>query len=113
MGMRTGRPPKAIKQEKFLGFWVTRKQHFIIGQKAAQASVNISDYMRQVAIFGRVKTRWREGDQELLGKLIGMSNDLNRIADAAEKEGVLNAMVYFRKYRDRIDNILKQFSHDE
>gem|GEM_PF-5685499 len=44
MGNRSGRPPKAIKQEKFIGYFVTHAQHFIIRQKAEEARVNISDY---------------------------------------------------------------------
>lgn len=43
----TGRPPEAIKQEKFIGYFVTNEQHAIIQEKAEQAKVNISDYMRQ------------------------------------------------------------------
>ena len=39
MGNRSGRPPKAIKQEKFIGYFVTHAQHFVIRQKAEEARV--------------------------------------------------------------------------
>ncbi len=108
-----GRPPKAIKQEKFIGYFVTRVQHFIIHQKATQAGVNISDYMRQMAIHGQIKPRWSEEDRQLFRKLVAMSNDINQLARSAEKEGATNIMLYFNQYRNRIDEVLKQFSHDK
>ena len=66
---REGRPPKAIKQEKNIGFFVTWNQYFIIKQKADAAGVNMSDYMRQAAVYAQVKSRWRVGDQELVREL--------------------------------------------
>lgn len=116
MGKRSknkGRPPKPVKQEKFIGYFVTRVQHFIIQQKAAQAGVNISDYMRQMAIHGQVKPRWSEEDRHLFKKLVAMSNDLHQLARSAEKEGATNIMLYFNQYRDRIDEVLKRLSHDK
>jgi hypothetical protein len=68
MNKITGRPKKAIKQEKFLGFFVTNAQHFIIQHRAASALVNMSDYLRQVAIYGHVKSRWTPEERELFKK---------------------------------------------
>jgi hypothetical protein len=113
MAKREGRPPKAIKQEKFLGFFVTEKQDFIIRQKAKESGLTMSDYLRQVAIFAKVEPRWREGDQELLRELVAMSNDLHQLVEVARQEGALNVMLYFKAQRDKIDGLLKQLSHDE
>jgi hypothetical protein len=112
MGKKTGRPPKAIKQEKFIGYFVTHAQHFIILQKAEEAQVNISDYMRQMAIYGYVKPRWSEEEREWFKKLVGMSNDLHRLVEIAQKEGSLTAMLHFVAYRDLIDAAIKQLTHD-
>jgi len=57
MGKITGRPKKPVKRGKNLGFYVTREQHFVIQHKAAQAGVNISDYLRKTAVSGQVMTR--------------------------------------------------------
>jgi hypothetical protein len=105
----TGRPPKAIKQEKNIGFFVTNKQYAIIQKKAEQAKVNISDYMRQMAINGYVKIRWTEEDVAMLKQLVALSNELNAVAGIAEREGVLSAMLLFGKYRDKIDGVIKKF----
>jgi len=113
MSNRNGRPPKAIKQEKFIGYFVTHAQHFVIQQKAAEARVNISDYMRQMAVCGYVKPRWSEEEREWFKKLIGMSNDLHRIVEIAQKQGTITAMLHFTAYRDLIDAAIKEFTHDQ
>jgi hypothetical protein len=41
MAKITGRPPKAIKQEKNIGFFVTNEQYATIQEKAEQAKVNM------------------------------------------------------------------------
>ena len=104
----TGRPPKAIKQEKNIGFFVTNEQYAIIQEKAEQAKVNISDYMRQMAVNGYVKIRWTEEDVAMLKELVQLSNELHALAGIAEREGVLSAMLFFGKYRDKIDVVIKK-----
>lgn len=111
MSKKSGRPPKAIKQEKFLGFFVTNVQFFIIQQKVTEARVNMSDYMRQVAIYGYVKPRWTQEERDMFKKLIGMSNDINQLVVLAKGEGMLSTMLYFTKYRDLIDEIINQHFH--
>jgi hypothetical protein len=113
MSNKAGRPAKAIKQEKFIGYFVTHAQHFIIQQKAKEARVNISDYMRQMAIFGYVRPRWSEEEREWFRKLVGMSNDLHQVVEIAQKEGVITAMLHFTAYRDLIDTAIKQLTHDQ
>ncbi|HEX9509374.1 MAG TPA: hypothetical protein VF939_02750 [Puia sp.] len=113
MSKITGRPKKAIRQEKNIGFFVTYQQYFIIQQKASKAGVNLSDYLRQTAVFGQVMTRWTAEERELFKKLVGMSNDLNQLVELARKEGMLNAILYFEACRDKIDWVIKQLDHDQ
>lgn len=104
----TGRPPKAIKQEKFIGYFVTNEQHAVIQEKAAQAKVTISDYMRQMAVHGYVKIRWTEEDVACLKQLVELSNELHAVVGLAEREGVASAVELFGSYRDRIDAVIKK-----
>jgi hypothetical protein len=108
----TGRPPKAKKQEKNIGFFVTNEQYAVIQEKAAQAKVNISDYMRQMAVNGYVKIRWTATDVANLKQLVELSNALHAVAGIAEKEGALSAMAFFAGYRDRIDVVIKSLEDD-
>ena len=111
MGQITGRPKKAKKQEKMLGFFVTKMQYFVIQQKVAKAGVTLSDYMRQVAVYGFVKPRWTAEERDCFKKLVGLSNDLHRLVEMARKEGTSHAMLYFERYRDIIDDAIKLIHH--
>lgn len=113
MGRITGRPKQAIIQEKFVGFFMTNKQYFIVRQKADEAGVNISDYMRQVAIYGQVKARWSEEERTIFKGLVGIANDINQLVVLAKKAGMSDEMLYFMKYRDKMDKIINRFCHDE
>ncbi len=113
MGNERGRPRKAIEQKEFIGCRVTHEQYFIIRQKAEEARVNISDYMRQAGIFGFVKPRWGEEEREWFKKLVGMSNDLHRVVEIAQREGALTAMLHFAAYRDLIDEGIKKLTYDQ
>lgn len=113
MGKNEGRPNKAVRQEKGIGFFVTKQQYFIIQQKASRAGVNLSDYLRKTAIYGEVKMRWSEEERELFKKLVGVSNDMNRLVMLCREEGALSAMLHFERYRNLIDEVIKQLDHDQ
>jgi hypothetical protein len=108
----TGRPKKARKQEKHIGYAVTTAQYFIIQQKAAKANVNLSDYMRQTAVHGYVKARWSPEERLMIKKLIEMSGDIHRLVDLAKTEGAVGTALFFSNYRDEIDQIIKKLCHD-
>jgi site-specific recombinase XerD len=58
MAGKRGRPPKkTATREKNIGFYMTWAQYAVIERRAEAAGVNISDYMRQVAIQGEVRAR--------------------------------------------------------
>jgi|ERR1700744_602546 hypothetical protein len=113
MGKITGRPPKAIKQEKFIGYFVTHAQYFVIKQKAEEARVNISDYMRQMAVCGYVRPRWSEEERECFKKWVEIANEVDRVVRIAREEGANTAMLYFVNCRDAIDQLLKRLTHDQ
>ncbi|MBN9382686.1 MAG: hypothetical protein J0H74_18120 [Chitinophagaceae bacterium] len=110
MSKITGRPKKTIIQEKNIGFYVTHVQYFIIQQKAAIAGVNISDYMRQAAIYGQVKARWTSEERDIFKKMVGISNDLHQLVKVAGQEGSSSALLHFERYRQMIDEAIKRLS---
>jgi hypothetical protein len=125
MSEKRGRPKKAIaRREKNIGFYVTDDQYSLIQRKAEQAMVNVSDYMRQVAIVGEVRARWTAEERDMVRKLVGMSGDLHRMAGdpfspsgAALGAEVLSSpspsgAVFFMQLRDELDIIIKHLCHD-
>jgi hypothetical protein len=113
MSVITGRPKKARKQEKHIGYAVTMAQYFIIQQKAAKANVNLSDYMRQTAVFGYVKARWTPEERQMIKTLIDMSGDIHKLVDLARTEGAAGAALFFSNCRNVIDDITKKLCHDQ
>ena len=74
-----GRPRKAVIQEKNIGFYLTWKQYAIVQKKAKAANVNISDYMRQVALNAEVKAHWTPQQQEVARKLLSIAIDVHQL----------------------------------
>lgn len=137
MSKKIGRPKQAVRQEKNIGFYLTWEQYAVVQRKAALAGVNISDYMRQVALTAGVKARWTEEERGMVKTLIGMSVDLHRLACAAATPGVFGASsgvsgagpaavfgaatpggsgmepaAFFGSLRDEMDLIIKNLCHD-
>jgi hypothetical protein len=113
MSAITGRPKKARKQEKHIGYAVTMAQYFIIQQKAAKAHVNLSDYMRQTAVYGYVKARWTPEEREMVKKLIDMSRDIHQLVDLARTQSAAGTALFFANYRNAMDEIIKKLCHDK
>ena len=107
-----GRPKKAIVQEKFVGYFVTKAQHLVIQQKAAKAKVNISDYMRQVAVNAYVKAKWTKKEREMVKTLIAMSAEVHRLVEMARKDGAAQTALYFSECRGVMDNLINALCHD-
>jgi hypothetical protein len=112
MGENKGRPKKAKRQEKFLGFFVTMLENYIIQGKAAAAGVNMSDYLRQVALHGQVKAKWTEEERQMVKTLIGLSAAIHRLVEMAGKEGAVQTALFFSEYRTVMDTIIKKLCHD-
>jgi len=112
MAKTKGRPPKERKQEKFVGFFVTKVQYFVIQQKAAKAGVNISDYMRQAAVNAQVKVKWTEEERSAVRQLIGMAGEIHRIVEIAERQGATQAAVVFLSHRGGMGFIINTLCHD-
>jgi hypothetical protein len=106
-----GRPKKAIIQEKNIGFYVTWKQYTVIQKKAEQAHVNISDYMRQMAVNGYVKAKWTAEEREMVKKLIGISAGIHQLVLIAREKGAVEVEQVFLEYRDKIDEIIEKLCY--
>lgn len=110
---KAGRPAKAVKKEIRAAVRFTYKEHFIIKEKAKQAGLTVSEYIRQTAIYAEVKTRLTDEDRQIARRLVGMDNNLNQIAKTCHQQGLLSAMLLFEGYRDQMDHLLKMLKHDQ
>lgn len=103
---KAGRPVKTIKKEVRACVRFTKTEYFIVREKASKAGLKASEYIRQITINGQVKTRLAEEERQFARQLIGMANNLNQLAKACHREGLLQAMIYFENYRNHLDEIL-------
>jgi hypothetical protein len=108
-----GRPKKAVKKEIITGTRFSKIEHFIVRQKASKAGLKLTEYIRTMAIKGDVKSRMSEEDRHFVRQLIGMANNLNQLTKLAHQQGIMRALLYFEKYRNQIDELLKALKHGE
>jgi hypothetical protein len=105
---KAGRPHKTIKKEIRACVRFTNHEYFIIKEKAEQAGVNASLYIRQTAIQSRITSRLSEEELHFVRQLVGMSNNMNQVAKVCHREGLYEAMQYFENYRNQLDTVLKK-----
>ncbi len=70
---KAGRPAKSIRKNIRAGVRFTGYEYYIIKEKAAQAGVNASVYIRHAAINGKVNPRLTADELHLIRQLAGMS----------------------------------------
>lgn len=110
---KAGRPLKVIKKEVRACVRFTKYEYFIIKEKAAQAGVNASVYIRQTAIHSKIIPRLTEEQIQFVRQLVGMSTNLNQVAKVCHREGLFEAMQYFENYRNLIDGALKKLKGND
>jgi hypothetical protein len=108
-----GRPKKAVRKEIITGTRFSKTEHFIVRQKAIKAGLKLTEYIRTMAIKGQVKSRISEEDGHFVRQLVGMANNLNQLTKLAHQQGIIRALPYFEKYRNQIDELLKELKHGE
>src|SRR5664279_3106749 len=102
---KAGRPSKAIKKETRACVRFSNHEYFIIREKAAQAGVKPSVYIRQTATQAKIVPRLSEEEMHFLRQLVGMSNNMNQVAKVCNREGLFEAMQYFESYRNEVDAV--------
>jgi len=109
----TGRPIQPVKRENAIGIRLTPVERFRIEQKAGRTGMNLTTYIRQMALTGKIIDRLTEEDRQILRQLIQMSCSISELAKVASDAGMLKAMFHFEALRNRIDNLIDQFNHDK
>ena len=108
-----GRPVKAIKREAATGVRFTRAEYFIVKHKAKKAGYRPTQYIRQMAINGKIIAGLSQEEKQFIRQLIGMANNFNQLTKMAHQQKMLTAILHFEKYRNEIDRLLKQLRHDQ
>jgi hypothetical protein len=108
-----GRPTKSLKRELRITARFSRLEHYILQQKAGKAGINVSEFIRQAAITGKITARLTAEEQDAIRKVIGMANNVNQMAKAANTEGMSSIRLLAEGCLLQLNGILKKFQHGE
>jgi hypothetical protein len=89
-----GRPKKAIKKDQLLNMKCTFVERKVIQSKAKLANLSVSEYLRAMALAGKIDRRERTLPKEVLelkGTLNHVAANLNQIAKKRNGPDELNA----------------------
>lgn len=85
---KAGRPPK--EKEKLscsINLKLTAKDFSLIKEKAAKLGIKATQYVREMVLNGKIKSRFTIEELDLMRKLSGMANNLNQITKKANQAG--------------------------
>ncbi|MCW3090483.1 MAG: mobilization protein BmgB [Ferruginibacter sp.] len=105
---KAGRPVKEIKKEVRACVRFSNYEYYILKEKASQAGLNISEYLRQTAIKAKITSRLTTEELHFVRQLAGISNNLNQVAKVFNQQGLFEGMKSFENYRNMIDGILQK-----
>ncbi len=83
-----GRPRKAVKRESKLGFNATPVERLVIQEKAKRSGLRIADYLRDIAMQGKVRPKPSPEELKLHRDLTGAANNLNQLVKEAHKQNL-------------------------
>lgn len=104
-----GRPIAAVKRQAGTGVRFTPSEYSIVQQKAAEAGLRTTPYIRDMALNGQVLARLTDEQKHAVRQLIGMANNINQMAKMAHKEGMFELELSFNETKTQLDQILSLF----
>ncbi|QEM03141.1 MobC family plasmid mobilization relaxosome protein [Mucilaginibacter rubeus] len=108
-----GRPKSRVRRETHVKVRLTATEHFMIGSKAREAGMRVSDWIRAAAKSARVVARLKPEDLQLMRMLSGLANNLNQLTKLAHRDGILSIARKADSTLTEIFDALKYFnSHD-
>lgn len=99
---------KQVKREIIKGIRFTKVEYYVVKQKASKSGNGITDYIRQMALNGKIISRLNEEERQFVRQLIGVANNINQLTKKGHQEGFLTAVLMFEKYRKLIDELLEK-----
>ena len=108
-----GRPLKKLKREIRVTVRFSQLEHYILQQRATKAGMNISEFIRPAAIYGKVIARQTEEERNFTRQLIGMANNFNQMAKVANREGMTSIRLLLEGYLLQVNGIINKLQHGE
>lgn len=84
-----GRPKSRVRRETHVKVRLTATEHFMIGSKAKDAGMRLSDWIRAAARNAKVVAWLKPEDLQIMRMLSGLANNLNQLTKLAHISGIL------------------------
>jgi len=107
-----GRPVKKIKREYSIGFYASLKEKTIIQEKSSKAGARVADYVRELAVNGKVRKRDTPEQIQLYKDIRGAVNNLNQLTKEAHKEGLSGLQTKLVKTLNELNGLLERLRDD-
>ncbi|MBR2169268.1 MAG: plasmid mobilization relaxosome protein MobC [Alistipes sp.] len=109
-----GRPPKAATEKRKYKITVrfATKEYFSLKEKARQAGITLSEYLRRASDSSVVRERLRPQHLHHILQLTGMANNLNQISRKANAAGYVSARTEYRYLASEIDDLISRIKDD-
>ncbi len=108
-----GRPKKPVKKEWRITIRLTEAERYILKGKAREAGTNLANYIRAAAIKGKVVALPQVKDHAFFRQAIGISTNLNQVARAVNKQGILPLYTKLKEIIGFFDEQMKQVQNDQ
>jgi hypothetical protein len=108
-----GRPLKKLKREIRVTVRFSQLEHYILQQKATKAGMNISEFIRPAAIYGKVIARQTEEERHFTRQVVGMANNFNQMAKVANTEGIASIRLLLESCLQQVHGLLNKLQHGE
>lgn len=109
-----GRPPKAATERRKYKITVrfATEEYFSLKEKARQAGITLSEYLRSSAATSVVRERLRSQHLHHIHQLTGMANNHNQISRKANAVGYVKVRSEYHHLASEIDNLISRIKDD-
>ena len=108
-----GAPKKKVRREMDIRIRLTALEKFLIENKAKEAGMRASNWIRAAAKSAKVTPRLTVAELEILRMLAGLANNLNQLTKKAHQEGILSVALKCRDVLVEIDTALKYLNKND
>lgn len=108
-----GRPQKTIKKNTVIAVRLSSTEYVLIKNRASQAGLKISSWLRSAAKNARVSARLSPEEMGYLRTLSGIGNNLNQLTKLAHQQGLISLTSNLRAVMDQVDKITQKLAAND
>lgn len=84
-----GRPRLPVKKERRVSIRLTDAEFYVLMRRSREAGMNLAQFIRDAAIKAKIIARPQLKDHTFFREVIGISTNLNQVAKAVNRQGIL------------------------